>query len=246
MRRFLFFSSSEPEDTSPYSGFVGLNTGVTGFADQVMSPDDIRALFAGGREFVTPFAYPQIVAQGFDEPVIFRAAATDEGIDLTASIVMNTEPTDCSGRMAQCILPASYSARDNLVFVDEPGYGPGSVRITSVGFTPASTIAEWMLSVTNRPGLFLKIINSTIGSAYTDMAIFFPDHVGGLTHWPVRHGEAFVLVEGDVDLTHQRVADINASFGLLVRKSYGDTNGLWQIQGNHSIEDMMAGATIQP
>lgn len=235
---FGFFSASVSVQDNPYSGFQGLNIDTEGFQAQVMSHDDIRVFFVDGRQYHAPFAYPRTVAEGFNEPPVFSALVEENGIQLTGSLVTNEHPTNCLGSLAKIMLPTAYIAHDHLAFLEEPGFGPGSVRISSERFNypdgREATLAELMLGVNNRPGMFLKIADSSQGGSYTDMAIFFPAQVSGLGHYPVRHGEAFVLVAADLVLDDQRISDICSSFDRLVRKSYGD-EGLCTVKTGEEV-----------
>lgn len=70
------------------------------------------------------------------------------------------------------------------------------------------------------------------------MAIFFPAQVGGRSHAVVKHGEAFVLVPNEHDLSEEEINDISRTFNILVDTShYGPDEVLCRIGSIESIDE---------
>lgn len=233
-----FFSVSP--DT--YTGFVGLNTTAPGFRNYIMQARDIRGLFADGKRYVARFVYPCAVADGFNQPVIFSSNESDDnGIKLNAEITTNRAPASWLTWFAsKAILPQSYTMTDSIQFaVPREGFGSGTVRISSVDCVGDSgkqaSIAAYCLSVANRPGLFFKVKNRE-GNYHRDVAIFFPDKADGMMHRPVQYGEAFVLLQEGIAPDADLICDINATFNQLVKRSYGENQGLYCVETHRPIE----------
>lgn len=220
-----------------YTGFVGLNTDAENFSDHVMTRADV-AQFMGQKnaKFDASYAYPENVAGGFQTAPIFSAGNIQEGVgfNLIAQLATNRRPKNTLQFFACICLPRNYEAEDRIDFVtdDEHGFGEGTCRINSLRFTKANGSNAWLanklLAVQNRPALFLRVFNHD-GSVNPDVVIFFPDHTEEATHKAVQYGEAFVFVRQGVAKTAELKQAILNNFNYLVKKSYGDTNGLTDV-----------------
>lgn len=216
-----------------YHGFQGLHTEMDYFADYVMTPDEVLA-FLDDNEINAHYAYPENVAGGFNAAPQFAAAEMEQnaGFHLLAHLTTNRRPKNFLQFIACLILPRSYTAEDHISFNEDndKGFGLGSCRINSFKFTKANGHNAWLasklLSVKNRPGLFLKIKNPD-GTDNNDIVLFFPAQTDELTHKAVRYGESFVFSRQGVILTPERKQLIKQHFDLLIKPSYGVNNGLF-------------------
>lgn len=225
------------DKTSKYSGFVGLNTELENFEHFVLTPDVLPHLVNPQSKFNAAYAYPQDVAGGFASAPIFSGDNFVDGVGfhLHAQLKTNRKPQNLKQCLACFFLPKELEAEDDISYAaDEAnGFGPGTVRINSLQFTNKRTgkkswIAEKLLSVQNRPGLFLAVFNEQ-NMVNTDVAIFFPAQVSGATHKPVQYGEAFVFVKQGIEIDATLKQNILYTFNLLVKKSYGEDNGLYNV-----------------
>lgn len=226
------------QEKQDYSGFVGLKTQDSDFSDFVMQPEEVKKLCVGAT-FTAEYVYPFIPSDGFNKPVTFTGELVGDDLIFTADIESNRKPKSCAGRIASWLLPAEYKMRDQNRFFSAPGFGKGSVHITTIAAEdhqghPAK-LTKFLLGVENRPGLFLKI-GSMHGEFYQDMMFFFPAQATGVMHQSVKFGEAFVLVKQGVELTDIMIHDITSSFNKLIEKSYGDET-LYSLRTHESIEE---------
>lgn len=233
------FSQSQAKPVNPYSGFVGLNTEHPDFASHVIKPDEIMNYFKKdqhyNQRYTAPYVYPYLPSDGFDKRVIFSAECLfSDTLTLRAAVVSNRHPATFGGWLAGKILPSAYTMKDFIQFKTNAnnGFGEGSFTITTIACEypngkPAA-FAKSMLGVANRPGLFLKIAKQD-GGFHEDAMIFFPDKSTGLSHSSVKNGEAFVMVKEGVEITPELNQDIIASFNKLVKRSYGEHQGLYFI-----------------
>lgn len=235
---------------STYSGVEGLKTEGDLFDSHVMNPDEIRELFTGKRQFLAQYVYPLIPSDGFNKPVIFTGEINPKGgMTLKAEIETNRKPKTCAGWFASKILPSEYIMKDHIVFTEDEahGFGEGSVLITTIAGEKTNgqkaSLAEFLLSVTNRPGLFLKISDEN-DDFYGNMAIFFPAQATGWMHQSVKHGEAFVLVEQGTELTDELIEDIRTCFNRLVKKSYKKGEGLFNLTTHEPIMTQNFSASV--
>lgn len=226
-----------------YSGFIGLNTNTQDFQLYVMQPEEIVALFSDSTTYDAIYAYPQVVAGGFREPPVFSGKISgDQSLTLQAEIVTNEFPKTCLTWFASKLLPASYIAKDRIEFAadKEHGFGRGTCRVTTLECIrhdgSDASFARKLIAVENRPALFLKIRDRS-GAFYPDIAIFFPDKVSGMTHQPVKNGEAFVLAKEGTWITQELLRDIIDSFNYLVNTSlYSEGNNLYSTNYKTPIE----------
>mgnify|MGYP003641791669 CR=1 FL=1 len=226
-----------------YAGFVGLNQ-VAELPAHVMMPEEVQALFANAARYNALYAYPQAVANAFNEAPVFSVVAIDQdSMLLQAENTTNDYPRDCLTWFAAKLLPDEYIARDRIRFETDAaqGFGSGTCRITTEQcLRPdgrSADFAKKMIAVTNRPGLFLKIRNCH-GGFYDDAAIFFPDKAEGVTHQAVKFGEAFVLHKEGLMLEREFLIDVQASFNLLVNTShYARGNGLYSTHYHQPIDE---------
>ncbi len=233
---------------STYTGFVGLNTWIDNFSEYVLTFEEVNELFANGVAFDAPYAYPKTVAQGFDEPPVFSALAIkDNAMTLQADIHTNQQ-AGCLPFCARLVLPERYRARDHLVFLERPdaAFGPGTCHLTTVDcLLPDDTkaaSAEKKIAVVNRPALFLKVpVGGQANTYYPNMIIFFPDKVRGLSHLPVRNGEAFVLLRHGDEMTEAMLADLHHIFQTLVNTTkYKCGNDLFSTTTKQPIAQELA------
>jgi hypothetical protein len=220
---------------STYTGFVGLNTGIDDFSDYVMQFVELSEIFANGTQFDACYAYPKTVAQGFNEPPVFSALEIYEYAMKIQADIHTNQQAGCIPFFARLALPERYRARDHLLFSQHPdaAFGAGTCYVTTVDcLLPDDTkavSAEKKIAVAYRPALFLKVpVGGLANTFYPNMLIFFPDRVSGLSHLPVRNGEAFALVRHGYALTDAMLADLNATFNALVNtKKYKWGNELY-------------------
>lgn len=226
-----------------YSGFVGLNTNAPQFADHVMHPDLIHKMFAKSRRYQAHYVYPLLPADGFEKPVVFSGSAQADGsLVLKVEIVSNKRPRTWSGLFTSYILPAEYIMKDELKFVANDNFGQGSFLITSIASVrpngEEASFAKLLLSVENRPGLFLKLVDA-YGEFYPDRFLFFPaqTQTQGFLHKSVQYGEAFILVKEGVKLDQACIKDIENNFKLLVNNLYKEQGDLYNLTSHHTIHD---------
>ncbi|HTM63431.1 MAG TPA: hypothetical protein VL360_02880 [Gammaproteobacteria bacterium] len=236
----------DKKPSGKYWGLQGLNTDLQEFENYVMHPDVVRNFFAGDKHYEAAFAYPKAVEDGFGEsPIFSQDVATAEGMLLQAKIHSNSHPASCLTFFANLLLPKSYTAKDEVRFVTDEanGFGEGTVRITTRDCLRDNNKEAWLarhlIAVRNRPGVFLHVTNDA-GEAYDNIAIFFPAQATGLTHSPVKNGEAFVLVQQGAVLTDAVINDIKNTFDKLVKKSYGNDNGLYSVNSHMPVEQCIS------
>lgn len=231
---------------SQYRGFVGLNVDAENFDADVMLPAEVLALFQENSKYEAWFAYPEPVANGFETPpVFFAVVATADNFILQADIESNQQPRGCLNWVASKLLPDNYSARDHLHFTPDAanGFGPGTIRITTRECLypdgSEASCAKKLVSVENRPGLFLKIRDAN-GEVMPNVTIFFPDRATGLSHRAVRFGEAFVLARQDIVPSDELFVAISHTFNRLVNHAlYTQGNNLFYIPNKKPIEECL-------
>lgn len=240
-------TATDKKSSGKYWGLRGLNTDLPEFDRHVMQADAVRNLFAGvKKQYNAAFVYPKAVEDGFGKsPVFSQDIAAPDVMLLQAKLQANKHPASYLTFFANLLLPKSYTAKDEIRFVtdEKNGFGEGTVRITTRDVLRENNKAAWLakhlLAVRNRPGVFLHVTNAA-GEAYDNIAIFFPAQAEGLTHSPVKNGEAFVLVQQGACLTDATINDIKNSFEKLVKKSYGDDNGLYSVTDHIPIEQCIS------
>lgn len=235
-------SNHAPDIFNPYYGFVGLYTAHPDFARHVAQPNEVMKFFENSQRYSAPYVYPYLPSDGFERRVIFSAEQVQaDNFILRGEVVTNQHPATTAAWLAGKILPAAYVMKDHIQFKDDAknGHGTGSFTITTSGCEypngkPAS-FAKFMLGVENRPGIFLKIANQN-GGFHDQAFMFFPDKATGLAHSSVKNGEAFVLVQEGVELSQELNRDIIATFDKLVKRSYGEHQGLYLIDTHQSLK----------
>ncbi len=162
-------------------------------------------------------------------------------MNLKAEIETNKKPKTCPGWFASKVLPSEYIMKDHLKFVEDEsmGFDKGSFLITSIASEKPNgdeaKLAKCLLSVENRPGLFLKI-SDTSGAFYSDIVIFFPAQATGWMHKSVQFGEAFILVKKGIELDDVMIANIQENFSRLIKESYKKGEGLFSLTTHEPIE----------
>lgn len=231
---------------SEYSGFVGLNTETEDFSWHVMQPEELIEFFKDHAPMEAAYAYPEAVASAFGRAPIFTVSDIQPGygFNLRATIHSNPEPRGCAQTSASFFLPRDYVAEDQVTFAadDTASFGRGTCRIDSTQVNHQSgqkaCMAKWLLGVKNRPAVFLKVRNPD-QSIHPNVMIFFPDKPNEFSHYPVRFGEAFVLVKQGTHLTQELKQTIFDNFSLLVKQSYGVGNGLYDTAEHDLLESSL-------
>ncbi len=229
-----------------YHGFIGLNTTVEGFDERVMQPEQVMALFAGKAMHDAVWAFPESVAGAFEIPPVFFGKTnknTPGLLNLCAYITENEHPSGCLGKIASIFTPARFFAIDNLTSAPDLalGFGPGTLRVNTVTCLypdgKEAAVAHALFAVKNRAALFLRIKHPD-GSFIPGVTMFFPDQPHELSHFPVKYGEAFILVNRGTVLTPELKKIVNDDFNLLVKKSYGeDASQLFSTDTQKPITD---------